>query len=261
MHEVGHTLGLRHNFKASTYLSLDEMNDPDKTKDTGLTASVMDYAPANIDAQGKRSRAITSRPRSAPTTCGPSSTATSRCRGGTEGEVAELKKIAARSGEPALAYATDEDTRGIDPDPLSNRFDLGKDPLDYAKHAGRADRRAVAQGRRSSRRRTATAISKRRAGVRRAAWAITAGRCTSPSRYVGGVYVNRSHKGDANGQAAVRRRRRRKAARGAGPAGRAGLQRQAVPVPAGAVQLPGLRRAGSTGASTCRCGPIIRCTK
>ena len=47
--------------------------------------------------------------------------------GGTEGEAAELKKIAARSGEPALAYATDEDTRGIDPDPLVNRFDLGND--------------------------------------------------------------------------------------------------------------------------------------
>ena len=31
MHEVGHTLGLRHNFKASTYLTLDEMNDPEKT--------------------------------------------------------------------------------------------------------------------------------------------------------------------------------------------------------------------------------------
>ena len=49
------------------------------------------------------------------------------------GRSAELKKIAARSGEPALAYATDEDTRGIDPDPLANRFDMGKDPIAYAK--------------------------------------------------------------------------------------------------------------------------------
>ncbi len=36
MHEVGHTLGLRHNFKASTMLTLDEMNDVGKTKDIGL---------------------------------------------------------------------------------------------------------------------------------------------------------------------------------------------------------------------------------
>ena len=66
--------------------------------------------------------------------------------GGTEGEVAELKKIAARGAEPTLAYATDEDTRGIDPDPLSNRFDMGKDPIAFAKNAGPADRRAVAEG-------------------------------------------------------------------------------------------------------------------
>jgi hypothetical protein len=46
---------------------------------------------------------------------------------------AELKKIAARSGEDGLAYTTDEDTVGSDPDPFSNRFDLGSDPLAYAK--------------------------------------------------------------------------------------------------------------------------------
>ena len=53
MHEVGHTLGLRHNFKASTMLSLDEMGDPQKTSENGLTASVMDYAPANIVPKGQ----------------------------------------------------------------------------------------------------------------------------------------------------------------------------------------------------------------
>ena len=53
---------------------------------------------------------------------------------------AELKKIASRSGERALQYATDEDTgvfslNGLnpDPDPDSNQWDLGEDPLAYAK--------------------------------------------------------------------------------------------------------------------------------
>ena len=41
MHEVGHTLGLRHNFKASRWLSLKDMSDPEKTKN-GMVASVMD---------------------------------------------------------------------------------------------------------------------------------------------------------------------------------------------------------------------------
>ncbi len=48
MHEVGHTLGLAHNFKASTLYSLAELNDAAKTTETGIGASVMDYNPVNI---------------------------------------------------------------------------------------------------------------------------------------------------------------------------------------------------------------------
>ena len=48
MHEVGHTLGLAHNFHGSSYYSLTDMNDVSKTKDTGLGMSVMDYNPVNI---------------------------------------------------------------------------------------------------------------------------------------------------------------------------------------------------------------------
>ena len=53
MHEVGHTLGLPHNFKASTLYSLADLNDAAKTGETGLGASVMDYNPANIMPEGK----------------------------------------------------------------------------------------------------------------------------------------------------------------------------------------------------------------
>jgi hypothetical protein len=44
MHEVGHTLGLRHNFKASSIYSMEEI---EKRRDTGepTTGSVMDYNP------------------------------------------------------------------------------------------------------------------------------------------------------------------------------------------------------------------------
>ncbi|HCS52958.1 MAG TPA: hypothetical protein DIW81_15415, partial [Planctomycetaceae bacterium] len=48
MHEIGHTLGLRHNFKASTMLSLEEINNPEITRKKGMIGSVMDYAPANF---------------------------------------------------------------------------------------------------------------------------------------------------------------------------------------------------------------------
>ena len=57
-HEVGHTLGLRHNFIASTYLTMDEVNDPEKTRDVGLAASIMDYVPVNISPEGEEARRL-----------------------------------------------------------------------------------------------------------------------------------------------------------------------------------------------------------
>ncbi|MFA6311994.1 MAG: zinc-dependent metalloprotease, partial [Sterolibacterium sp.] len=48
MHEVGHTLGLRHNFRSSTVYTLKQIQDPAFTKVHGLTGSVMDYNPFNL---------------------------------------------------------------------------------------------------------------------------------------------------------------------------------------------------------------------
>ena len=48
LHEVGHTLGLNHNFKASTLLSNDELNNKEIVKERGVTSSVMDYPAINI---------------------------------------------------------------------------------------------------------------------------------------------------------------------------------------------------------------------
>jgi hypothetical protein len=48
LHEVGHTLGLNHNFKASTLLSNDELNNKAIVKERGVTSSVMDYPAINI---------------------------------------------------------------------------------------------------------------------------------------------------------------------------------------------------------------------
>ncbi|MEN0110484.1 MAG: DUF5117 domain-containing protein, partial [Planctomycetota bacterium] len=52
MHEVGHTLGLRHNFKASTLYTVEELRDQEKVSATGITASVMDYNPVNLAPEG-----------------------------------------------------------------------------------------------------------------------------------------------------------------------------------------------------------------
>jgi hypothetical protein len=129
MHEVGHTLGLRHNFRSSRIYTEKQLSDAEFTAKNGLAGSVMEYAPINLPRAGET--------------------------GGTrfqlalgpydfwaieyaykpiapEQEKAELQKIAARSADPLLAYATDEDNSlGYDPEALV--FDLGDDPVAFAK--------------------------------------------------------------------------------------------------------------------------------
>ena len=48
MHEMGHTLGLNHNMKASQMLSPAEINNTEITHKIGLMGSVMDYPAVNI---------------------------------------------------------------------------------------------------------------------------------------------------------------------------------------------------------------------
>ncbi len=50
-HEVGHTLGLRHNQKASSAYSIKQLRDPAFTKDHGSVASIMAYGRFNYVAQ------------------------------------------------------------------------------------------------------------------------------------------------------------------------------------------------------------------
>lgn len=193
MHEVGHTLGLRHNFKASTWRPLDDMQaegaEPDPTLAT--VASVMDYSPANITPRGVPQGLYYSQ------TLGPYDFWAIEYGYKTikSGEAEELAKIAARSGEPGLDYATDEDTRSSDADPLSNRFDLGADPIAFARRQMRhADEfipgvvdRSVEDGQGYQRARQAF-------GVLMSEYWQSA---QFAARFPGGVYVNRDHRGDA----------------------------------------------------------------
>ncbi|MGC8639736.1 MAG: zinc-dependent metalloprotease [Isosphaeraceae bacterium] len=127
MHEVGHSLGLRHNFKASTMLRPDQVNDTSITHVKGMTGSVMDYNPINIAPKGQKQGDYAS------TTIGPYDYwaiefAYKQIDGD---EAAGLKKIAARSPEPDLAFGTDDDFS--DNDPQINTYDLTSDTLAYGK--------------------------------------------------------------------------------------------------------------------------------
>ena len=129
MHEVGHTLGLRHNFRASRTLTDAQLSDPAFTRSHALTGSVMEYAPINLSAPGAAAVA----PFQA--TLGPYDYWAIEYAYkplAAASEKADLERIAARSSEPDLAFGTDEDNSlGIDPEAL--QFDLGTDPIVFAK--------------------------------------------------------------------------------------------------------------------------------
>jgi hypothetical protein len=195
MHEVGHTLGLRHNFKGSAMLSLEDLNNAEKTREIGIGSSVMDYYPVNIVPKGTK-QGFYYTPTIGPYDMWAIEYGYKPVGGGdSEGELPELKKIASRSGEPNLAYSTDEDTRGIDSDPLSNRFDLGNDTVAYARRTAKVVSEAWPK--------LVEQVTKEGDGYQRARQAFGVLLSTEGSamffagRYVGGVYVNRSHKGDA----------------------------------------------------------------
>ena len=121
-HEVGHTLGLRHNFKASSLYSLADINSKKLKGQKAFASSVMDYLPININMKD----------------------------GETQGDYAmidigpydmwaieygytfekTLTPILARCTLPEHQYGTDQDTLG--PDPLTRRYDFTANPLDYA---------------------------------------------------------------------------------------------------------------------------------
>jgi len=50
-HEVGHTLGLRHNFGATAYYTTDQLRDPEFLAANGHTTSIMDYSRFNFVVQ------------------------------------------------------------------------------------------------------------------------------------------------------------------------------------------------------------------
>ncbi|HEX7559072.1 MAG TPA: zinc-dependent metalloprotease, partial [Usitatibacter sp.] len=129
-HEVGHTLGLRHNFRASTIYTEQQLADPEFTRKNGLGGSVMDYNAFNIALDKEQQGEYVM------STLGPYDYwaieyAYRPLAAGQE--KADLARIAARNAEPYLAFATDEETSPEGMDPQVNQRDLGSDPLTFAK--------------------------------------------------------------------------------------------------------------------------------
>jgi hypothetical protein len=137
MHEFGHVLGLRHNFKGSTAVPVSRLHDVAYTREHGLSGSVMDYLPVNLAPPG------TTQGEYFPSVLGPYDDWAIQYAyvpipgaQSSEDEAEALAEIAGRSAEPALAFATDEDVFGPGAaDPYANLFDLGSEPLQWARQS------------------------------------------------------------------------------------------------------------------------------
>jgi hypothetical protein len=194
IHEVGHTLGLRHNFRGSTAFSYAEEHDPAFVRAHGTTGSVMDYTPANLAPPGQAQAAYF------PTRLGPYDVWAIRYgyvklpATSSAAEVPELRRIASESTAPGLGYDTDEDaTAPLGADPSVQRFDLSSDPLAFADA-----QLSINDG--IARRLTATYHGDTRSFQDLRQTLVTllnsdVAAASVATRFIGGVYTSRAHRG------------------------------------------------------------------
>jgi len=131
LHEMGHTMGLMHNMKASQMLSPAELKDIAITSEWGVMGSVMDYSTVNLSPDSnKRGNYYMSK-------VGPYDKwaieyGYTECSAANEEAV--LRKIASRSNDPKLAFGNDADIvdagSGIDPRVMV--WDMSNDMVTYA---------------------------------------------------------------------------------------------------------------------------------
>jgi hypothetical protein len=133
LHEVGHTLGLNHNFRASHLYDATAIHKKEITAKTGLTGSVMDYMPANIaPLNTPQGEFYITKP--GPYDHWAIEYGYSEALEDPKKEEQRLQKIASRSHEPALAFGNDADDmrragKGIDPRAMI--YDMSSDPVAY----------------------------------------------------------------------------------------------------------------------------------
>ncbi|MBI4052148.1 MAG: zinc-dependent metalloprotease [Elusimicrobia bacterium] len=193
LHEIGHTLGLRHNFKASGFKSARELS---QEKNGIVSASAMDYSTVNLPLPGKGPVTFWQ------TDLGPYDYWAIEYAYKPLGEMTSnqekeaLSQIASRSGQRGLEYATDEDVTGIDP--LAQTWYLGNDLLKFA--VGRIiimrdlwdqlEKMELTPGQSYTpiRKSFLSGFSAYQEAVNNAV------------RYLGGIYHHREHAGDAGGQ-------------------------------------------------------------
>lgn len=194
LHEVGHTLGLNHNMKATQLHDHKTAHDASVTQGI-LAGSVMDYPSVNFAPDGMEQGDFYSE-KPGPYDDWVIEYGYSPALEDVAAEEQRLQAILARSTEPELAFGNDADDMrapGRHLDPRINIFDMSSDAIGYAR-----DRFGLIET-------TATELKDKTltdgrshndlvVGVN-AVFGEFARQAAVVSRYIGGVYVDRSYVG------------------------------------------------------------------
>ena len=191
LHEVGHTLGLNHNMKASQLNDLATLNERSVTEKIGLTGSVMDYPAINFaNNKYKQGQFYTTRP-------GPYDIWAIQFAYSPELDNAKKREAhLSKSTDPQLAFGNDADdmrSAGKALDPRINTGDLSSDAIGFALEQIELSKTIT--------NRLLTKVVEKNQSYQmvRNAYMITTGQHANSvrviSRYVGGVYVDRAFAG------------------------------------------------------------------
>jgi hypothetical protein len=220
MHEIGHTLGLRHNFRGSAGITRAQLMDRKFTQSHGLAVSVMDYSPPALaldpQQQGDyHSSTIGTYDRWAIrygySTLGIRELAAASGKGSTgtppvwtpEAEINALRSVAAEAARPGHLYGTDEDAGfgGLGLDPTVSRYDQTSDPLEWAR-----ERVALINGLFDSLDTRMVAPGQGYARLRAAFTDLLTDRWYAilvTTKYLGGATTARDHRGDPSARPAL----------------------------------------------------------
>ena len=194
MHEVGHTLGLNHNMKASQLFSPEQLADADFIKGKCLTGSVMDYAAINLTKDRSKQGQYVD------VAVGPYDVWAIQFGYTPFKSLDEKSNLLARSTEPELIFGNDADDmrspgKAIDPRVMVG--DLSNDQITYSNNIFELIDEMMKEVKTKfsikgesyqELRRVYYVLSRQRA--------IAAG---VTSRFIGGVYVDRAMVGQKGG--------------------------------------------------------------
>ena len=189
MHEVGHTLGLRHNFKGSSVYSYKNLSDKEWSSKNQVTASIMDYNELYVAADPKNQGKYMN------DTLGEYDYLAIEYgyKPIKKDENKKLDKIAASLRQKGLEFCTDED-KWTGNDPHCTTYDIGDDNVAYAK-----ERIEVAKRLLQSAPSSLVTTGDRRFKLRQVVSSVLMeyyNASLKPLSYIGGTYANRDHVND-----------------------------------------------------------------